>query len=164
MEPVILDKNLVIIGLDGKNKEDVLFELSEKLKQRDFVQPDFLSQVLEREEKYPTGLLASVPLALCHTEAQYVKRSAMAVATLLKPVEFHEMGNPEDVVLAEIVFLLALHDPKDQVLWLKRMANLFKNEQALQAIKAAKSPSTIVDILQTTLFDMTADERKKEKN
>lgn len=157
MEPVILDENLVIIGLDRKKKEDVLFELSQKLEQRDFVQPDFLSHVLEREEKYPTGLPAAVPLALCHTEAQYVIRSAMAVATLHKPVEFHEMGNPDGVVLAEIVFLLALHNPKDQVLWLKRMANLFKNEKALLAIKEASSPNAILDILQATLFAVADD-------
>ncbi len=153
MEPVILEENLVIIGLDRKKKEDVLFELSQKLEQRDFVQPDFLSHVLEREEKYPTGLPAAIPLALCHTEAQYVIRSAMAVATLRQPVEFHEMGNPDGIVSVEIVFLLALHDPKDQVLWLKRMANLFKNEKALAGIKEASTSAMIVDILQGILFE-----------
>ncbi len=153
MESVIFNEDLTIIGLDRREKEDVLKEMSIKLEERGYVTDDFLSHVLKREEEYPTGLLATVPLALCHTEAKFVKKSSLVVSTLKNPVEFHEMGNPDGLVMAQIVFLLALHNPKDQVMWLKRMANLFKNEEALVKIKNASYPKDVVIVLQGCLFD-----------
>jgi PTS system galactitol-specific IIA component len=151
MTNILIDKRLMAVNLDCQTKEEVLSALSQKLSQMDLVTTDFQTHLLEREELFPTGLLASIPLALCHTEAQYVKRGAMCAASLLHPVEFHEMGNPDGVVNAEIVFLLALNDPKEQVPWLKKMASIFKNEEALWTIKEAPSIEDLADFLTSVL-------------
>ena len=93
---------------------------------------------MAREETYPTGLPTSIPVAVCHTEARFVRRSALAVGTLATPIRFQEMGTPERQVDAEIIFLLALADPKDQYR-AKKMAGVFKDRAALAAIRDATS-------------------------
>ncbi|MGD0707014.1 MAG: PTS sugar transporter subunit IIA [Anaerolineaceae bacterium] len=151
MANILIDKRLMVVKLNCKTKEEVLGALSEKLRALDLVTEDFQKHLLEREESFPTGLLASIPLALCHTEAQYVKRSSMCAASLMHPVEFHEMGNPEGLVNAEIVFLLALNDPKEQVPWLKKMALIFKDETALKTIKDAPSAEALATFMKSVL-------------
>ncbi|RIE08381.1 PTS sugar transporter subunit IIA [Candidatus Cryosericum odellii] len=151
MANILINKQLMAVKLDLRTKEEVLSALSDKLCTLDLVTEDFQKHLLEREESFPTGLLASIPLALCHTEAQYVKRGAMCAASLLHPVEFHEMGNPDGIVKVEIVFLLALNDPKEQVSWLKKMASIFKDETALKAIKDAPSAEVLAAFLSSVL-------------
>lgn len=151
MGNILIDKRLMAVKLNCQTKEEVLSALSQKLQKLDMVTEDFQVHLLEREENFPTGLLASIPLALCHTEAQYVKQGAMCAASLAHPVEFHEMGNPDGIVNAEIVFLLALNDPKEQVPWLKKMASIFKDENALKTIKNASSVEELAEFLGSVL-------------
>jgi PTS system galactitol-specific IIA component len=61
------------------------------------------------------------------------------------------MGNPDGIVKVEIVFLLALNDPKEQVSWLKKMASIFKDETALKAIKDAPSAEVLAAFLSSVL-------------
>jgi PTS system galactitol-specific IIA component len=82
-----------------------------------------------------------------------VKKSALAVGTLAEPVAFHEMGSPERDIQAEIVFLMALNDPKDQVPCLKRMVSVFKNHEALETIKSAADPKQLAEYLKGLLLD-----------
>ena len=151
MANVLIDQKLMAIKLAANTKEEVLGTLSDKLFVLDLVTEDFQKHLLEREESFPTGLITSIPLALCHTEAQYVKQAAMCCASLLNPVEFHEMGNPDGIVKAEIVFLLALKDPKEQVPWLKKIASIFKDENALKTIKNAPNAKALADFLSSIL-------------
>ncbi len=151
MAEVLLDPSLIEIELDIEDKEEGLYLLSRKLQLMDLVEEGFYGHLLERETNYPTGLPTAIPVALCHTEAQYVKRSALAVATLKQPVAFGEMGNPDHVLPVQVIFLLALVDPKDQVPWLKKMVLLFKAEEALKKIRNAKSKEAICEYLKDSL-------------
>jgi PTS system galactitol-specific IIA component len=119
----------------------------------DCVLEGYVENVIAREENFPTGLPTSIPLAICHTEAQYVKQSALAVGTLVTPIPFKEMGTPERNVNAEIIFLLALNDPKQQVPWLKKMAKIFKDQATLKMIKEMKEPAELVDLLDQLFAD-----------
>jgi PTS system galactitol-specific IIA component len=94
-------------------------------------------------------------VAICHTEAQYVKQSALAVGTLVTPIAFLEMGTPERTVNAEIIFLLALNDPKQQVTWLRKMVTIFKDQATLRRIRDAEDPSQLLQMLKN-LFQAEA--------
>jgi galactitol PTS system EIIA component len=151
MAEVVIEPELIEIQLESTCKEDVIRTLSSRLKNQNYVGEDFLAHILEREVNYPTGLPTIIPVALCHTEAEYVNQSAMAVATLQKSVIFQEMGNPDGNVDAEIVFVLALKDPKDQVPWLKKMMTVFRDEAMLRNIRESGSAETLADLLRTAL-------------
>lgn len=147
MAEVILSESLIELGINTTKKEDVIKILADKLKAEGHVKDGYYENVIKREAEFPTGLPTIIPVALCHTEAQYVNQSAMAVGTLAQPVEFNEMGTPERQIQAEIVFLLALKDPKDQIAYLKKMVTVFKSKETLEAIRDAAEKSELVAFL-----------------
>ncbi|PWH19299.1 MAG: PTS fructose transporter subunit IIA [Anaerolineae bacterium] len=153
MATILIDADLIEINMDVSTKEDALLSLSNRLLEKDLVEQGFYQHIIEREEQFPTGLPTSIPIALCHTEAIHVKKSALAVATLKRPVIFQEMGTPEKTLDVEIIFLLALKDPKDQVHWLKKMIGVFQKEEALHKIRSASSPNELSLYLSQVLGD-----------
>jgi galactitol PTS system EIIA component len=147
MTEVILSEELIELGINKTIKEDVIKILADKLKAKGYVKDGFFENVIKREKDFPTGLPTVIPVALCHTEAKYVNQSAMAVGTLVHPVEFNEMGTPECTIQAEIIFLLALKDPKDQISYLKKMVTVFKSKETLEAIRDAYDAGELVAFL-----------------
>ena len=146
MIDLILDEQLVEVGVDVQDREEVIRLLSGKMDSCGFVEQGFEQAVLAREKQYPTGLPTRIPVALCHVEAEYVKQTAMAVAVLKKPVEFHNMGDPQSVLDVEIVFLLTILDPKQQVFYLRKLMELFKDD-TLPNLKAAKTKKEAITLL-----------------
>jgi PTS system galactitol-specific IIA component len=155
MAEIILSEELIRIGMTETAKGDAIRRLSDGLYALDCVREGYVENVIKREETFPTGLPTSIPVAICHTEAQYVKQSALAVGTLVTPIAFLEMGTPERTVNAEIIFLLALNDPKQQVTWLRKMVAIFKDQATLKRIRDAKDPLQLVQMLKA-LFQVEA--------
>lgn len=135
MAEVVINEELVEVHVDANSSNEVITLLSQKLAENGWVRAGFLEHVLNREEVFPTGLPTCIPVALCHTDAEFVKKSSLAVATLTRPIKFREMGNPDSWLDVEIVFLLALDDPKDQCTWLRKMTCFFQNQSQLLEIK-----------------------------
>ena len=153
---LIIDEKLVEVGLEAADNEEVIRLLSGKLDGCGYVEDGFAEAVLARERQYPTGLPTKIPVALCHVEAEFVKQTCMAVATLKKPVEFRNMGDPQSILDVEIVFLLTILDPKKQVFYLRKIMDLFKDE-TLPNLKKAQSKKEVVSILAEKINNM--DER-----
>lgn len=152
MADIVISRELIELGLEADTKQEVIRQLGGRLRALGYVTDGYCENVIKREEEFPTGLPTIIPVALCHTEAQYVKRSALAVGTLARPVEFKEMGAPDRNVKAEIVFLLALNDPKDQVPWLKKMVTVFKSKEALDQIKEAEDKEELEAFLKSVFL------------
>jgi PTS system galactitol-specific IIA component len=144
MSFVEFNQDLVALGVQAEMKEDVIKVLSDKLLEQGFVKDTFYQNVLDREKVFPTGLPSIIPMAICHTESEHVNSSAIAVGTVVSPVAFQEMGTPERTVMAEIVFVIALKNPKDQVPWLQKMMTVFKDEEILSTIRDADDPEELV--------------------
>lgn len=155
MAEIVLSDKLIKLSLRAGTKEEAIRSLAEPLYAMEYVREGYVENVIKREQEFPTGLPTSVPVAICHTEAQYVRQSALAVGTLAAPIPFQEMGTPERVVQAEIIFLLALNDPKQQVPWLKKMAAIFKDRATLEAIRDARDPLELTRFL-SRLFEVQA--------
>jgi len=152
MEKVIVSEELVEINLDAPSKEAAIKILADKLRALDYVTDDYYENVIKREKKFPTGLPTVIPIAMCHTEREFVKQSALAVGTLKNPIEFQEMGAPDRFVKAEIIFLLALNDPKDQVAWLRKMMTVFKSREVMDKIKSSGNNKELTDIIKKYLL------------
>ena len=152
MADVIVREELMEINLDAPDKETALKILANRLKELDYVTDDYYENVIRREKIFPTGLPTIIPIAMCHTEMEFVKNSALAVGTLKKPVEFQEMGFPERVVKAEIIFLLALNDPKDQIAWLRKMMLVFKSKEVMEKIKFSKDAVGLTEVIREYLL------------
>lgn len=151
MADIVISKDLIALNIDSDNKEEAIKILADKLREKDLVKDGYCENVLRREENFPTGLPTIIPIALCHTEAEFVNASALTVGTLVNPIAFKEMGSPDKDVMAEIIFLLALNDPKDQVPWLMKMITVFKSKETLEQIKNSTDEEEL-EILLTSIF------------
>ena len=149
----LLDESLVFCDLRARDMEDLLTQMTDVARERGYVKDSYLEAVLERERLYPTGLPTQVmKVALPHTtDKSHVINSAILVAKLREPVNFKEMGEGETDVPAEMVFMLAVNGPKDQLTILQKVVGMFIKEEALRALKAAETPADIVRCIKANL-------------
>ena len=109
--------------------------LSGLLERDGVVKPGFATAVKDREKTFPTGLPTSgTKVALPHTDAEHVNRSAVAIATLATPVSFRVMGSPDEAVDVQIVFLLAIADTELQVHALSQLIEIVQREEVLASM------------------------------
>lgn len=147
-----IDEHLIVLGLRAATAAEAIRTLSERLLQSDYVIEGFAEAVISRERTFPTGLPTPIPVALPHTDAQYCRRPAIAVGLLADSVPFGVMGTPEQVIPVQVVFLLAVTDPKQQVRWLKQLVEFFQQPQHIRQIQTAVSPTDVARILRGHLL------------
>jgi galactitol PTS system EIIA component len=144
----ILDKNLVVLNLEGNTAEDVIKYLGTIMEKEGYVKDSYINAVLQREKIYPTGLPSEgVCVAIPHIDSNHVFKSAISIGILKKPVKFHMMGNPDKELDVEIVFLLAIDNPKLQLNLLKNLMEVFQNSELLLKLKYSKEKDDIINLL-----------------
>jgi len=74
------------------------------------------------------------------------------MATLHQPVDFQAMDNPNNTVPVEIVIMLAIKEPKSQLVMLQKIIEMIQNKEALEQLHAAQSKSEVVGIVKQYLF------------
>ncbi|MFP7472300.1 PTS sugar transporter subunit IIA [Niallia taxi] len=149
MEKLIqLDEKVIQLHVKAANREEVMTRLYEKLKKYNYVKDTFLASILERERIFPTGLpLASMGVAIPHTDPEHVVTPMIAVAVLEHPVEFIVMGSTDTPVNVEIVLMLAISEPTKQLVMLERLMGVFQNEAAMSQLKNAASAKELLSVL-----------------
>ena len=70
----------------------------------------------------------------------------MGIAVLRHPVEFCQMGSPEVKLRPELIFMLAIKDPKAQIGLLRQMMKLIQNGELLRGIKEARDAGEVYDL------------------
>ena len=125
--------NKDLIFLDPKIRSiDMLFEIMcAELEKKGWIEADFLSSLIEREERFPTGLdTGKIKIAVPHTDPEKVIIEGLAVAVIKKPLDFAEMGHPDKQLLpVNIVFLLLLKKGKAE--FYHKLLNKIKNSDIL---------------------------------
>jgi PTS system galactitol-specific IIA component len=143
---------LILVGLEAESAHEVVLRLASRLEARGYVRPSFAQAVLEREQEFPTGLpTADVQVALPHTDVEHCLRPGLAVATLARPVRFTEMATHDRAVAAEIVFLLSIVEPSEQVKWLQRLVTLFQTAGFLRELHRTPDPQSCAALLRLSL-------------
>lgn len=149
----MIDIDLVTLDMEAKTSREVIENLGKLMLSKNDVKDSYIDAVIAREEELPTGLnIGNFYVAIPHTDSNHVNKSSMAIATLKSPVEFREMVNPDGKINVELVFLLAVKDPKEQVTLLKSLMAVFKNKKLLIQIKNAKDKLEVVKLLQDVVF------------
>lgn len=101
-------------------QKEVFAEVYQDLLRQDCVTEDFLANLLEREEHYPTGIsLAPIDpelanIAIPHTESQFVKTYGIVPIKLIKPVNFHNMIAPEEELDVLFLFMILNQNGQEQ--------------------------------------------------
>lgn len=144
----MLRKELIQLNLECEDSQEAIRTLAQSFVKYGAVKESFVEAVMEREKNYPTGLPAvAYDIAIPHTVSKHVIEPAMAVGVLKKPVEFHQMGSPEIILHPQVLFMLAISDPKEQLTLLRRIMKLLQNKELLEAVKKADTPDKVYDLL-----------------
>ncbi len=140
----------VSLGLVAKTSEDIIRVIGNKLYLAGFVHDTFIDNALAREKNIPTGLPlgGQYNAAIPHTDIVHVIKSGVGLATLAKPVPFQNMVNPEETVSVQLVFVLALDQPKSQVEMLQEVAGVLQNPDLVSQLVHAQNLDELKKVLQ----------------
>lgn len=154
-----IHEDIILLGVDATDREDAIRKLGKVMFDKGYVKDTYVDAVLLREKSFPTGLpTEEVKVAIPHTDTTHVNQAAIGVAVLNEPVEFFELATLDVPVAVEIIFLLAIFNPKEQVLWLQRLITLFQTERFLTTLKNSKSPQELYEVLVKELERVKAEE------
>lgn len=142
-----IDEEIILLNLKAADSAEVITRMGERVLKAGLVNDRFIEAVIQREQKYPTALPTKIPVALCHTDAEYLLGSFIGVATLAEPVPFREMGKPAQTQPVEIVFLLGIAVKWDHMDVLKSVLKLIQDEAALKLIREAQEAAEVQRIV-----------------
>lgn len=149
----MLSEKLIKLDVDAKTSEEALRLMAELFVAEGVAKDSYPDAVVLRESQYPTGLPAGAfDIAVPHTFAEHVNEPAMGICILREPVEFRQMGSPDIVLHPRLLFMLAITDPKDQIMLLRRIMKLIQNADALNQIIAARSAAKVYAIVNPLLL------------
>lgn len=125
-------ENIQVLNLHKENKEEVLEALSNAAINAGYAKNGYLEAILEREEKYPTGLhTPEIEVAIPHADVEWANAPSLTIGLLEHPVTFKPMGGEGGDVDVEIVFMLTIKEPKEQINFLQAFSTLMAEPQLL---------------------------------
>ena len=130
----------VALHYEASDSKDVIAHLGKCLFDAGYVRETFVDAALDRESRLPTGLPLSgdVNAAIPHTEVEHVLKPGLAMATLSVPVTFQNMVSPDEAVPCQLVFVMALDQPKAQIEMLQEIAGILQNPEVINRLMSAK--------------------------
>jgi PTS system galactitol-specific IIA component len=148
LSSVMIHKELILTNVNCDTAEEILRKLAVLFVEHGFAKDSFIAAIIEREKMYPTGIPAAVfDIAIPHTVSEHVIEPAIAVAVLEKPVEFKEMGSPDITLHPHLIIMMAIKNPKEQNVLLRKMIDLIQNNEALKAIRECNDEQAVVDVM-----------------
>lgn len=140
----------IFLGLEAESAEQVIVRLSEKLQEAGYVHASFVQNVLAREQAQPTGLplQGKYNAAIPHTDAEFVIKPGVAIATLARPVLFRNMVSPSDQIPVHLVFLLALDQAKSQIKMLQELSQILQKAELVERIMSSQRLEQITKLFQ----------------
>lgn len=135
MVKISVSEQTTFTDFEINNRENALNVLSKALLNINKVNTDFLQNLLEREEKAPTGLsIYEYGIAIPHTEPQYVKEDSVAIAVLKEPIPFYDMVTKSEIISVNIIFLLALTESNKHLNILSQIMELVNKPGAVEKL------------------------------
>ena len=143
-----LEKGYLVVKADTTDKFETLKTMGALMAEKGFVKESYIEAVQEREKVFPTGLpMEALGVAIPHTDSIHVNKKAVMCGILERPVEFVVMGDDEARVQVEVVFMLAIVKPDDQIAMLAQLVETCQNVSVLQTIKTAEDMNAITEIM-----------------
>jgi PTS system galactitol-specific IIA component len=104
------------------------------------VKGTFEAAALQRERRSPTGLpFAHGGVALPHAEPEHVLVPAIAIASLVAPVRFRQMGSPATKLEVSLVVMPAFSAKEQAAAGLGRLIELLQDGALAGELRAAES-------------------------
>lgn len=144
----LFQKELTLINSTYQNQAE-LFECTSKILEKEqYVEATFREAVTNREVIFPTGLeMNGIKIAIPHTDTIFVKRPFVLVNKLATPIPFIQMGTSEKWINVEVIFILGIKQPKDQVPLLSSIMEKFMEASFVEQLKEINDSAILCDFL-----------------
>jgi nitrogen PTS system EIIA component len=141
----ILKKKSVIADIAGKNKLDVIKEMTERLKQNDTIKNDqaLYATLMEREKLGSTGIGENV--AIPHGKSDELTQIIIVFARSLSGIDFESLD--QKPVHFVCMVIAPAHSTGQHLKALARISRLFKNQTLRERILRAEDSNAIYSIL-----------------
>ena len=141
----ILKKESVIADITGKNKLDVIKEMTECLKQNNTIKDDraLYATLMEREKLGSTGIGENV--AIPHGKSDELTQIIIVFARSLSGVDFESLD--QKPVHFVCMVIAPAHSTGLHLKALARISRLFKNQTLREGILKAEDSNAIYSIL-----------------
>ena len=142
-----LSETSVEIGLQVSDAQQAIEVLGTRLVEAGCVRPEYIQDVIHREQEFPTGLPTAIPIAIPHASSGNCITTSLAIGLLKQPVSFVEMGSPGRRLDVEMVFLLAIKNVEEQTTWLRNLMKIFKDKEFLQRLRDCGDRQTAAQMM-----------------
>ncbi|PLR75216.1 PTS galactitol transporter subunit IIA [Bacillus sp. V3-13] len=144
----LFNKDLILTNLHCSSKDDFFEKVSNYLMEKGYVKENFKKAIMEREQKYPTGLRTDpFHVAIPHTDPENILTPFIMVVRPDQEIEFVEMGTDDQAVKARFIFVLGLNKSEAQAPLLEKLIEMFMNSEAMNRIVNENDENKIMDIL-----------------
>lgn len=146
----IINTDLTFVDLDVSNQEELFGAMGGRLEELGYVRDSFIDAVAARERRFPTGLdLGDAAVAIPHTDPEHVNENAIAIANLVRPIPFRQMGSTEEEncwVQAKLIIMLAIHGG-NYIEVLQRVIQSIQDPEVVKRLLGARRPAEFVEIV-----------------
>lgn len=152
MSNPLFNRKLMILDIDASSAEEALAFMSKRLIEEGIVKESFTQAILDREAEFSTGLPGfGRGVAIPHADPEHVNVSALAVGILRHPVHFRMMGNHDELIDAEVLFMLALKESHSHMSVLQSLMDVIQNEALLTQIKEAHTQESLYELMSANI-------------
>lgn len=125
-------EEIILLNKTASSQEEVFKLLTDEFKKRQLVDGDFYESIVKREENFPTGLqVKGAGVAIPHTDSEKVKQTQLGFLSLQEPVLFSDMGDKNHKIETNMIFMLGLKEPHEQLAMLQKLMGMFQQEDLI---------------------------------
>jgi Phosphotransferase system mannitol/fructose-specific IIA domain (Ntr-type) len=138
---------LIMVNMQAKDAQDAIRQTGKLFYEHGFVKDTYVDAALAREVEFPTGLqLKDIAVAMPHTDSEHVLKPGVCVVSLAEPVVFAHMGEPEKKVKAEMLFMMSILNPDEQIETLQKVLGVFQTPEVVAEFKAATDEEMLYQV------------------
>ena len=143
-----LNENLIMPDLKAGSSDEVFQQLGGLLVSEGYCKSSYVQALIEREKDFPTGInMGNIGIAIPHTDKEHVIKGAVAIGVLKEPVHFYQVGTNDENVEAKLIFMLAVKDPKEHLVFLQRILMVLQDQEVLKQLIETKNKQEIINII-----------------
>lgn len=152
MADLSFDASLVRI-IEGKyDYRQIESMLAHELVERGYAKKSYPAAIAKREEVFPTGLYAGAyNVAMPHCDPENVNEAAMCLGVLKNPVTWHRMDDKSSTCDVSLVLMLAITDPNEHLVMLRKVVGLIQNQKLVGKIVASDDPEEVCQLVSALL-------------
>jgi galactitol PTS system EIIA component len=144
----LVREDLILDDFLPGSREEALERMAGILVEKGFCKPEFVQAILDREAAHPSALpMSGLKIAIPHTDAEHVNRSALLFARLREPLEFRSMGDPEEKLQVAMISMFALKEKKLIGDLLETLLTVYQQEAVLDSLYRAPDRHAMFRIL-----------------